>query len=186
MERVERQWDIIHLLSLQVVALHSSGQPAQAQEVAARLLAMTESEGHIRVYLDAGQPMCQVLKSLLNAETSRPVVPTSYVSTLLETFEQEERKRSPGASTPVSRAAETLPFPPQSTSSAQSELYEPLSPQEQRVLRLLVAGRTYAEIAQELIVSLNTIKTQVSSIYRKLGVSRRAEATAVSQRLHLL
>ncbi len=61
-----------------------------------------------------------------------------------------------------------------------------LSPQERRVFHLLIAGRTYAEIAQELIVSLNTVKTQVSSIYYKLGVSRRAEATAISQHLHLL
>jgi LuxR family transcriptional regulator, maltose regulon positive regulatory protein len=37
-----------------------------------------------------------------------------------------------------------------------------------------------------LIVSLNTVKTQVSSIYRKLGVSRRAEASAVAQHLQLL
>ncbi len=63
---------------------------------------------------------------------------------------------------------------------------EPLSPQEQRVLRLLVAGQTYPEMAQALIVSPNTIKTQVSSIYRKLGVSRRAEAIELTQRLHLL
>lgn len=63
---------------------------------------------------------------------------------------------------------------------------EPLSSQEQRVLLLLVAGRTYAEMAEALIVSLNTIKTQVQSIYRKLDVSRHAEASAVAQRLHLL
>jgi LuxR family transcriptional regulator, maltose regulon positive regulatory protein len=47
-------------------------------------------------------------------------------------------------------------------------------------------GRTYAEIAQELIVSLNTVKTQVSSIYRKLDVSRRAQASAVARQLQLL
>ena len=63
---------------------------------------------------------------------------------------------------------------------------EPLSRQELRVLRLLIAGQTYAEMAETLIVSTNTIKTQVSSIYRKLGVSRRAEAIAASQRLQIL
>jgi LuxR family maltose regulon positive regulatory protein len=54
------------------------------------------------------------------------------------------------------------------------------------VLRLLVAGQTYAEMAQALVVSPNTIKTQVSSIYGKLGVGRRAEAIAVTARLYLL
>ncbi|WP_157508054.1 response regulator transcription factor [Ktedonobacter racemifer] len=65
-------------------------------------------------------------------------------------------------------------------------LLDPLTTQEQRVLRLLAAGQTYVEMAQTLIVSRNTIKTQVSSIYRKLGVSRRAEAIALAQRLSLL
>jgi LuxR family transcriptional regulator, maltose regulon positive regulatory protein len=51
---------------------------------------------------------------------------------------------------------------------------------------LLVAGRTYAEMAQTLIVSFHTIKTQVSSIYRKLGVSRRAEAIAATHHFRLL
>jgi len=41
-------------------------------------------------------------------------------------------------------------------------------------------------MAQELIVSPNTVKTQISSIYRKLGVSRSAEAIAMASRLHLL
>jgi LuxR family maltose regulon positive regulatory protein len=41
-------------------------------------------------------------------------------------------------------------------------------------------------MAEALIVSPNTIKTQVSSIYRKLGVGRRAQAIEVTTRLHLL
>jgi LuxR family maltose regulon positive regulatory protein len=60
-------------------------------------------------------------------------------------------------------------------------------PREQAcVLSLLVAGQTYAEMALALIVSPNTSKTQVSSIYRKLGVSRRAQAIKAAARLRLL
>ncbi len=62
---------------------------------------------------------------------------------------------------------------------------EPLSRQEQRVLRLLVAERSYAEIARELVVSINTVKTQVNSIYRKLNVHNRREVRAIAQDLHL-
>jgi LuxR family maltose regulon positive regulatory protein len=69
---------------------------------------------------------------------------------------------------------------------AQRGFIEPLSLQEQRVLRQLCAGQTYAEMAEAFVVSPNTIKTQVSSIYRKLGVSRRAEAIAMAAGLHLL
>jgi DNA-binding CsgD family transcriptional regulator len=62
---------------------------------------------------------------------------------------------------------------------------EPLSRQEQRVLHLLVAELSYPEIARELVVSINTVKTQVNSIYRKLNVHSRREARAVVQNLHL-
>ena len=63
---------------------------------------------------------------------------------------------------------------------------ESLSPQEQRVLRLLVAELSYPEIARELVVSINTVKTQVNSIYRKLNVHNRREVRAVAQQFHLL
>lgn len=70
--------------------------------------------------------------------------------------------------------------------AGQGRAVSPLSQQEQRVLLKLCAGQTYAEMAEALVVSPNTIKTQVSSIYRKLGVSRRAEAIAKVSQLHLL
>lgn len=62
---------------------------------------------------------------------------------------------------------------------------EPLSRQEQRVLRFLIAELSYPEIARELVVSINTVKTQVQSIYRKLNVHSRREARAVVQHLQL-
>ena len=65
-------------------------------------------------------------------------------------------------------------------------LVEPLSPQEQRVLRLLAAGLSNPEIAQELVVSINTIKTHVKSIYRKLNVTSREEARDAARHLNLL
>ncbi len=65
-------------------------------------------------------------------------------------------------------------------------LNEQLSPQELRVLRLLVTGHANPAIAQELVVSINTVKTQVQSIYRKLSVKSRWEAREAAQRLDLL
>jgi len=65
-------------------------------------------------------------------------------------------------------------------------LVEPLSRQELRVLRLLVAGRSNPEIASALIISLNTVKTHVQSLYRKLDVHNRMEASETARRLSLL
>jgi LuxR family maltose regulon positive regulatory protein len=65
-------------------------------------------------------------------------------------------------------------------------LLEPLTPREHQVLRLMAAGLSNPEIAETLIVSLNTIKTQVKSIYRKLDVHTRDDACDLARRLKLL
>ncbi|GHO71713.1 hypothetical protein KSC_106050 [Ktedonobacter sp. SOSP1-52] len=95
----------------------------------------------------------------------------SYVRTLLYAFAQEAG-RQPVKETPD---AEGRPV-----------LIEPLSAQERRVLRLLVAGQSNPEIARELIISVNTVRTHVQSVYRKLGVHRRIEASEVARCLSLL
>jgi len=53
-------------------------------------------------------------------------------------------------------------------------------------LRLLAAGNSNAEIARELVVSVNTVRTQVQSIYRKLNVNNRVEASSVASQLDLI
>jgi LuxR family maltose regulon positive regulatory protein len=60
-----------------------------------------------------------------------------------------------------------------------------LTPAELRLLPLLASHLSFPEIAEQLFVSRNTIKTQALSIYRKLGVSSRSEAVAEAQRLGL-
>ncbi len=52
-----------------------------------------------------------------------------------------------------------------------------LSPQEKTVARLAQAGRTNREISRELFLSVNTVETHLSHIYRKLGIRRRNELT---------
>ncbi|HCI79301.1 MAG TPA: LuxR family transcriptional regulator [Ktedonobacter sp.] len=173
---------------LYTVALFQVGKLAQARTVAARLFTMTEPEGYIRVYLDAGPSMKQALQMLLQAppasNASTAAIPTPYVLRLLAAFEQEEARLTQENNAPPATTHKALSRPSQHM--LQQGLIEPLSRQEQQVLRLLVRGSTYVEMAEALIVSPNTIKTQVSSIYRKLGVSRRAEAIAITEQLHLL
>jgi LuxR family maltose regulon positive regulatory protein len=63
---------------------------------------------------------------------------------------------------------------------------EPLSEQELRVLRLRVVGRSNPEIASALMISLNTVKTHAQSLYGKLNVHSRVEASEAARRLSLL
>jgi DNA-binding CsgD family transcriptional regulator len=53
-----------------------------------------------------------------------------------------------------------------------------LSPRETDVLRLVVQGLSNHEIAGELLLSINSIKTYIRSAYRKIGVTTRAQAVA--------
>lgn len=64
-------------------------------------------------------------------------------------------------------------------------LIEPLSPQEERVLHLLVLGRSNQEIARELIISINTVKYHIKHLYQKLGVSNRLQASEAARHLRI-
>jgi LuxR family maltose regulon positive regulatory protein len=64
--------------------------------------------------------------------------------------------------------------------------HETLTERELEVLRLFAAGMTSTEIAQHFVVSINTVKTQLKSIYSKLGAHSRAEAVAYAREQRLL
>jgi DNA-binding CsgD family transcriptional regulator len=61
-----------------------------------------------------------------------------------------------------------------------------LTPRERDVLRLVAGGGTNAQVAAELGVGEETVKTLLGRVYAKLGVRRRAEAVSVAQRAGLL
>jgi LuxR family maltose regulon positive regulatory protein len=157
--------------ALHAVALYCTGKRKQAHEVAAQLLGQTEPEGHIRLYLDAGEPMRQLLQSLLHTpqdqDTHQARVPVAYITQLLAAFHRTE---SPGLRTECQ-------IPQRSVLNPQpSALVEPLTRREQEVLRLLVAGASNQEIATQLVISVATVKKHVSNLFGKLGVNSRAQA----------
>ena len=64
-----------------------------------------------------------------------------------------------------------------------SSLLEPLSHRELDVLRLMSAGLKHREIAEELVISLNTVRHHARNIYGKLDVNSRAQAVAKAKEL---
>ena len=148
------------LLAL-VYAAH--GQPGQARHILLTLLEHTCTEGYLRLFLDEGQAMATLLRPLVLHLREQPLL--AYLQGILRAF--------PGSQSSLATSPATL-------------LPEPLSAQELRVLRLLVPGRSNAEIARELVVSVNTVRTHMQNIYRKLDAHNRAAAVEVARQLHLL
>ncbi|MEO8970736.1 MAG: LuxR C-terminal-related transcriptional regulator [Ktedonobacteraceae bacterium] len=141
----------------------------QGKQSLVSALRLAQPEGYQRLFLDEGQAMAAALRTVLPDVREEPL--TTYLRTLLSAFNSQHPEQA------------IAPLP---SSSPSVFPFEPLSPQEQRVLRLLVAGRSNPEIAQELTVSINTVKTQVQSIYRKLNVKNRWEARDAARELKLI
>jgi LuxR family maltose regulon positive regulatory protein len=135
----------------------------EAQQLLREVLAQAFDRNALRLFLDAGEQMAILLRSLLPQLHDQPLL--AYIRALLSAFPVQQQ-----------RGTQTLASP----------LVEPLSPQEKRVLRLLVQHRSNADIADALVVSVNTVRTQVQSIYRKLGVHTRSAAGEVARELHLI
>jgi LuxR family maltose regulon positive regulatory protein len=151
---------------LQALAYAASSRPAQAEQALKEALILAQPEGFQRLFLEKGEQLSTLLRTLFLDLHEKPLV--SYVRGLLLAFASLEGEHQ---ATP--HAASAL-------------LLEPLTEAEQRVLGLLARGCTNLEIAASLVVSINTVKTQVQSIYRKLNVKSRWEASEAAHRLGLL
>jgi LuxR family maltose regulon positive regulatory protein len=153
----------IEILCVQALAYRAQGDQSQAEQRLVRALALARPGGLRRVFLDEGEAVARLIAAAAPRLDRRPLA--AYAAGLLRDL------------APIPAAAGRLNASP---------LLEPLSPQERRVLRLLAAGLSNPEIAEELIVSINTVKTQVQSIYRKLDVHSREEAAEAARELNLL
>lgn len=165
-QQTKREYMELRIQALMVPVLTDCKRVQEARQLLLAMVARTHVQGYIRLFLDEGTPMLNLLRSLLPQIREKLLL--NYLQTVLLAFDQGQRPGQP------------------SSTLRQQLLPDPLSPQELRVLRLLVAGRSNAEIASELVVSINTIRTQVSSIYRKLAVSGRFEASAVARNLGIV
>ncbi len=152
-----RMRSAIEILVLQSLAHQQRGDLSAARAPLERALALAEPEGYVRIFVDEGEPMRQLLRK---ADAS------AYARRLLNAFGEPAQ----------------LPSAPAQLST----LAEPLTAREIEVLRLIAAGMRNQEIADRLFVSLPTIKRHVANAYGKLGVSHRTEAVARANELNLL
>jgi LuxR family maltose regulon positive regulatory protein len=150
--------DRISALLTAVIAHRRLGQVTEAGELLEEALSLAEPEDACGPFLAAGSPMRSALTVL--------ITPTS--------------RCAPFASRILDRFDGRLPRP------AGTQQGTALTDSELAVLRFLPSHMTNQEIAESLFLSINTIKTHLSSVYRKLGVVNRRQAIAQARRMDLL
>jgi len=187
---LDRQANIeitIIFLAQSLVALHQVGKSDQARMIAARLFALTEPEGYLRLYLDEGEPMRQALQALLTPHSwQQELAPSTAasISKLLAAFEHEQQDASPSmVAAPTQEPALASARQASAVSSAPGVS---LTRREQEVLRLLAAGASNQDIAHTLVISLDTVKKHVSNLLGKLGASSRTQAISQARARSLL
>jgi LuxR family maltose regulon positive regulatory protein len=171
-EAGERTGNVIEILILQALAHHMQGNIPAALAPLSRALTLAEREGYVRLFVDEGPSMAQLLREA----AARGIMP-EYTGTLLAAFPRTEGR---GLRTEAAESFHSV-LSPQS-----SALVEPLSQRELDVLRLLGTDLSGPDIARELMVSLNTLRTHTKNIYDKLGVNNRRAAVHRAEELKLL
>jgi LuxR family maltose regulon positive regulatory protein len=153
----ERTGSVLEILILQSLAYQTQGNISTALIPLQQALRQAKPENYVRMFVDEGTPMM----ALLEEAAKRGITP-NYVHQLLRAIGADENK------TPIKQS-----------------LIEPLSERELEVLRLLRTDLSGPEIADKLIVSLNTMRTHTKNIYNKLGVNNRRAAVRQAEELDL-
>jgi LuxR family maltose regulon positive regulatory protein len=147
----------LEILIVQALARHAAGDQAAAFAALDAAAAIAESEGFVRVFLDEGPAMSRLVKAAA---------------------------RRSGAPVLIKELGRAAGGPEVGVPPAQA-LVEPLSERELDVLRLLRSDLDGPAIANELVVSLNTLRTHTKNIYGKLGVGSRRAAVRRAEELGL-
>jgi LuxR family maltose regulon positive regulatory protein len=188
-EAAEQLGSVIEMGMLQALALRLSGQSAAARRTIGRILALAQPEGYIRLFVDEGAPMQGlIVEYKAQIASSRPSTYWSaYLDQLLAAFEKPSPTAGKLAAAPAGRQGLIEADPASSRQKAQVvDLVEPLTSRELEVLRLMADGLSNSAIAQQLVVSVGTVKSHLKHIYSKLGVESRTQAVAQARNLSLL
>jgi LuxR family transcriptional regulator, maltose regulon positive regulatory protein len=176
-----RKRSAIEILILQALICQAQGDIPAALAPLQQALAMAEPEGYVRIFVDEGPPMENLL-----SDASRYGMYPGYVARLLAAFAADHERRGEEVSHPFARVmlvpvtaegqpAKTGLVDPE-VQATKAMLVESLSQRELEVLRLFRTELSGPEIAQELMVALSTVRTHTKSIYSKLNVNSRRAA----------
>jgi LuxR family maltose regulon positive regulatory protein len=161
-----RHGDEIRYLVLTALAHHTLEDTPTALDFLSQALTRAEPQGYIRLFVDEGQPMAE----LLLCAVSQNIAP-EYASKLLAAFPKD-----------IQSAVQVR----EDRAVHRQSLVEPLSEREIEVLQLMAEGHKYQEIAKRLVISINTVRHHNRNIFGKLNVNSRMEAIDRAREMHLL
>jgi LuxR family maltose regulon positive regulatory protein len=163
-ETQNRRGSVLEILLVQVLAHEAQGNHPQALSALKRAITLAEPEGYVSIFVDEGEPMRMLVKKLLD---NHDHTASSYMNKLLVAFIQRQAPPKP-----------TIIY----QKAAMSEL---LSERELEVLKLLRSELSGPEIAGQLFISLNTLRTHTKNIFSKLRVNNRRGAVCRAEELDL-
>ncbi len=158
----------LQIYALQALAFNQLGRQTEALQAIKQAVAGGESAGYVRLLLDEGAALAPLLAQL---------PPTPYRDKILAALGGD--RAAAGVNHAVNHAAS-------SRGTANQSLIDPLSERELEVLRLVVAGASNQGIADQLVITVGTVKNHMTSILGKLGVRNRWDAIRKTEELGLL
>jgi LuxR family maltose regulon positive regulatory protein len=172
-ERQGRMGSALEILILQALAQQARGDAEGAMQLLARALVLAEPEGYFRSFVDEGAPIAQLLARMRTHLLRDQHGSRHYRDQLLAVLGS-----APEADAPLEATA--------TAGSGPHPVGEPLNDRELAVLRLIVAGCSNREIADQLVLAVSTVKWYVNAIYGKLQVESRTKAIARARDLHIV
>jgi LuxR family maltose regulon positive regulatory protein len=158
-ERTGRMGSLVEILALKALVYQAMDDIPQALNALERALNIGRPEEYLRVFIDEGPLMVELLR-----HAGSKGIESHYVATILAATKQEA----------------ALP------TDEQQPLIDPLSNRELEILELLADGCSNQDVAEQLIIAVGTVKAHTVSIYRKLNVNSRMQAVARARDLRLL
>jgi LuxR family maltose regulon positive regulatory protein len=178
LRKSEERGLVAYVIEIQaLLALAYAARNERAASLSALTCALEQAipEGYIRLFVDLGAPMANLLT--IQAARYAPGDPMAQSIDRLLVILQFGHAAAPAQS--LATQGNGFCAPPAS-------LVEPLSRREREVLRLLATGQSTQAIAETLVIAISTVKMHLRNIYSKLDAHSRTQAVARGRSLGLL
>lgn len=172
--RTHSRVEVLNLLALLAFRNHHALSAFRYMDES---LDIGRKEGYIRSYLDELSPMAQMLRAYIQSRRK-------------PSGEQGLKERKAFASCLLRQMRTSLLLALEGNDGVAAgmaeKVLEPLTPQEKKVLELIVSAAANQEISEKLGISLRTVKAHTGNIYSKLGLKTRAQCIKLVRELGLL